>query len=398
MRGFHSPRARLEFWLFSGATFALFTTYSTLALLAVVLKQKHMSEALIGMVLSAPAVPILLTMLLAGTVVARLGALRVAAAGAVVMLLSHMSFELTSGSFAGAVASRVGHGIGYAVFLPAAMIYADGKLTAKHKIYYFGIYASMFPLPNVLGPLLAETYLRHFGINGFFLYTAAPALVCVALFLCLTPSPPVPAARHSLVEYFHLLKRRALWTPYGGIFFVGLCYGFIISFMALLLESRQVPVAYFFISFTVCLFGSRFLLLRYVQHLPRPVLFGAALGLLALAFVLLAFAAGGGGALAAGITFGLGYSVAYPTVAVWVTDQFSGDRQGMPLTLYNAAFALGIFLLSLVGGYIIARLGMLALVASLAVTAILIAIGIAAGERTRGREAQGVSARLPRQP
>ena len=354
---FTNPRAQFDFWLFALATFVLFTTNSMLALLSVVLKKQGLSADLIGIVLAAPAPAILVTMLLAGPIITRFGALQIARTGALIMLMSYLSFELTIDSFSGAIASRICHGVGYALFMPAAMIYADGKLRGPHKLYYFGIYASMFPLPNVLGPPLADIYLRDFGIDRFFLFTALPALLGATLVFTVTATHKAAVARAALIDYVHLLQRRSLWMPYGGIFVVGMFYGFVVSFMALLLESRHIPVSYFFVTFTACLFGSRFLLVRYIQQLPRTVIFSAGLGLLSCAYLVLALDPAPAAAILAGLLFGLGYSVAYPTLSVWVTQQFSPDQQGMPLTLYNAIFTLGIFLLPLFGGYVIAWLG-----------------------------------------
>ena len=397
MSGFHNPRARLEFWLFAAVTFALATTNSVLALLALVLKEKHMSAEQIGVVLSSPAVPMVLTMLLAGTVVARLGALQMARAGALVILLSYASFELTSGSFGGAIASRVAYGIGHALFMPAGLLYIAGKLGPKHKIYYVGIYTSMYPLPNVIAPLVAEAYLWRYGVEGLFLYTAIPAVIGVALVLALTPTARAAVRRNPIGEYLQHLRDPRLWTPYGGIFFFGLCWGFTVSFMALLLESRDVPVAWFFTTFTVCVFGSRFLLVRYVQHLARPVLFGAALVFLGMAFGLLTVTSGALGVLAAGILIGLGHSIAYPTLGVWVEQQFGPQQQGMPLALFNALFTLGIFALPLIGGYVIAALGMRALVLALAIACAFVALAVLL-RRADAPPRAGAAPQLPREP
>ena len=380
---FKDPRARFDFWLFAVATFAVFTTNSMLALLSVVLKKQGLPADLIGVVLAAPAPSILITMLLAGPIITRFGALHVARAGALIMLMSYLSFELTVDSFYGAMGSRVCHGIGYALFMPAAMIYADSNLTGEHKVYYFGIYASMFPLPNVIGPPLAEAYLRYVGVEHLFLFTAIPSLLGAALVFSLTPTNKTAVARAALIDYLHLLRQRSLWMPYAGIFIVGAFYGFVVSFMALLLDARHIPVSYFFVTFTVCLFSSRFLLLRYVQRLSKALVLATGLAFLSCAYLVLALAAAPTATIVAGVLFGFGYSVAYPTLSVWVTQQFSPDKQGMPLTLYNAIFTLGIFMLPLAGGYVITWLGAPRMVLGLALTGFFVIAWIGLVQRPR---------------
>jgi len=380
---FKDSRARFDFWLFAAATFAVFTTNSMLALLSVVLKKQGLPADLIGVVLAAPAPSILITMLLAGPIITRFGALQIARAGALIMLMSYLSFELTVDSFYGAMGSRVCHGIGYALFMPAAMIYADSNLTGEHKVYYFGIYASMFPLPNVIGPPLAEAYLRYVGVERLFLFTALPSLLGAILVFSLTPTVKTAVAHAALGDYLHLLRQRSLWSPYAGIFVVGAFYGFAISFMALLLDARHIPVSYFFVTFTVCLFSSRFLLLRYIQRLPKVFVLAAGLAFLSCAYLVLALNAAPGATIVAGVVFGLGYSVAYPTLSVWVTQQFPSDKQGMPLTLYNAIFTLGIFMLPLAGGYVIASIGTAKMVLGLALTGFAVIALIALAHRPR---------------
>jgi predicted MFS family arabinose efflux permease len=380
---FKDSRARFDFWLFAVATFAVFTTNSMLALLSVVLKKQGLPADLIGVVLAAPAPSILITMLLAGPIITRFGALHVARAGALIMLMSYLSFELTVDSFYGAIGSRVCHGIGYALFMPAAMIYADSNLTGEQKVYYFGIYASMFPLPNVIGPPLAEAYLRYVGVERLFLFTAIPSLLGAVLVFSLSPTNKTAVARAALVDYLHLLRQRSLWMPYAGIFFVGAFYGFAVSFMALLLDARHIPVSYFFVTFTVCLFSSRFLLLRYVQRLSKAIVLTTGLAFLSSAYLVLALASAPTATIVAGVLFGFGYSVAYPTLSVWVTQQFSPDKQGMPLTLYNAIFTLGIFMLPLAGGYVIAWLGAPTMVLGLALTGFFVIACVGLAHRPR---------------
>lgn len=380
---FENPRARFDFWLFAAATFAIFTTNSMLALLSVVLKKQGLPADLIGVVLAAPAPTILITMLLAGPIITRFGALQIARAGALIMLMSYLTFELTVDGFYGAIGSRVCHGIGYALFMPAAMIYADSNLSGEHKVYYFGIYASMFPLPNVIGPPLAETYLRYVGVERLFLFTAIPCLLGAVLVFSLTPTNKTAVARTALVDYLQLLRQRSLWMPYAGIFTVGAFYGFAVSFMALLLDARHIPVSYFFVTFTVCLFSSRFLLLRYVQRLSKTLVLATGLAFLSCAYLVLALASAPAATIVAGVLFGFGYSVAYPTLSVWVTQQFSPDKQGMPLTLYNAIFTLGIFMLPLAGGYVISWLGAPKMVLGLALTGFFVIAWIGLVQRPR---------------
>ena len=381
MTAFVDPRARLRFWGLAGATFLAFTTVTATALLAVVLRLYGLADHQIGVVLAVYGAPVVMGNLLAGPVIARLGVARVIRLALAIMLLAYLSFHVTAASFVGACVSRFLQGVGFGLFLPTAMVYAKAQLTPARMTYYFGIFSAMVPLPNVIGPALADLYLGRGDPGLFFVVTAIPLLAGALL------GGAVVGEARSTPEtgggrYADLLADRRLWMPFVGVFTVGSVFGFISSFMALFLLGEGVAVVYFFSTFTVCFFGGRVLAVPFFERTPKWAAVMVALILMCAGFLLLIVPGGTTPTLvvAGGIVFGLGYTVAYPQLSVWVAEYFAPTARGRPIGLFNAFFNAGIYLTPLWTGVSMAAIGLrgpmlILCAASLSVAAMLAVYG-----------------------
>jgi MFS family permease len=355
VRGFLDRKAGIEFCILAIATFLCFTSVSQTALLALVMKRHDMPLRDIGIVLSAYGAAVIVFMLAAAPIAARLGNLWTLRLGILFLVAGHLSYQATIADFPAAVASRLVQGVGYGLFMPTAMTFAKGKLTAERFVYLFGIFSSMVPLPNAIGPPLAEAYLSIVGERLFFVVGAAPAIVAGVLTLALSEDRRPGAARGLPLLATALLP--GLRWPLIAILVVGVMYGLIPSYMAALLAERSVPIGFFFTSFTVVLFGARFLLLGYFEAWSRGRVVALGLALMAAAYAIVAEARDPVLVTLAGILYGLGYSMAYPVLSVWVAEQFEPQRRTTPVAVFNTAFSLGILLTPWFGTYVIAALG-----------------------------------------
>ncbi len=371
---FVDPEAPLRFWGFAAATFLSFTTITATALLAVVLRSHGLGDAEIGIVLAVYGAPVVLGNLLSGPVIARLGTSRVIRGGLFVMLAAYLSFHFTAASFSGATLSRVLQGAGFGLFLPAAMIYAKIQLTPARMTYYFGLYSAMVPLPNVVGPALADLYLRHAGPTYFFIVTALP-LVAGALIAGAIVREVRADAVVDKRSYRSLLVDRRMRLPLIGVFTVGSVFGFVSSFMALFLIEQGVAVAYFFSTFTVCFFAGRLLAVPLFERAAKWLAVTLALVAMAAGFMVLVAATPVTPALtvAGGVIFGLGYTVAYPQLSVWVAGYFQPAARGRPISLFNACFNSGIYLTPLWTGALLTQIGLRAAMVILCAMALAVA-------------------------
>jgi MFS family permease len=138
---------------------------------------------------------------------------------------------------------------------------------------------------------------------------------------------------------------------------VGALYGLIPSYMAPLLADVSIPIGFFFTSFTVVLFASRFLLMGRLEAWPRPRVLALGMAAMAVAYAIIALAPAWLPVVIAGLLFGLGYSVAYPVLSVWVAEQFEPHQRTTPIALFNAMFSVGILLTPWFGTYVITLSG-----------------------------------------
>lgn len=381
MNGYASPHAVTVFRLLIVATFLCFVTMTSLSVLSVFLIEAGIDASTTGFILGSAGPPIIVATLFSGVISARFGTGATAAAGMVVMLVGFASFEATITSPAGAAASRIVQAVGMGLFMPAAMTYAKNLLSLERMVFLFGMYSTMFPLPNMVGPLFAETYYDLFGLRGLFLVLSLPALAGLALMLLCLRLDSGRRGRPLAVEgYLRLLRRPALRAPSLLVLAIGVIWGFSTSFMAVLLRERAIPVEYFFVTFTVMLVVGRFVLLRFTErHAPIIVLTAAALLLGGGYLMLAAFGTTPAGVIAGATVFALGHCITYPTLSVWATSAFAPAERVRPVALFNALFYAGIFAMPLFGGVAIAAWSVEALLYAMGLFALLLAAGLGAG-------------------
>lgn len=368
----------------------MFTSHSGLAFLSVILREAGMDASRIGLVLSAPLVPILAGMYFSGHLSDRLGPLKVVRTGFFLMLISFISLQYTVSGFAGVMCSRMAYGFGYGIFMPAGMVYVKNRLSAHRMVYLVGVYGSMLLLPNLVGPAAMEFLYGRYGLPVLFWRAALPAAMGNAL-LFLTRPEREGSLRADPGGYLGVLRRPDVRTPSLLLVVVGLVYGFVPTLMALLLRGYGVPVARFFVPFTAFLFVGRFLVLPLIAAAPRRALVGTGLFLMAAAHLTVAYLPTAAAAAAAGAIFGLGYGFEYPTLSVWLATLFNPEDRGKPVALLNMVFHTGIFLTPVLGGVVMELWSlshMCRLLAALALGTLLMLILVP--DRSAGRGGKGL--------
>jgi len=350
---FRDDTARKNYVLVCVAVFFLFTTTSTLTVLSVVLSNLRYAPADIGYILASPIVPVLVSLLVAGRVVQGIGVLLTMLLGAGLTVAGFVAFEVGISSLAGAVVCRSVIGLGFGLLFSSSTVCVRDLLTGPSTTYFFGIFSALVPLPNAFAPSLGEWYLQHFGIDNFFLWLALPAIIgsLVLMYLFIQQSSAQSTTIGPLyTSYGRTLKRREFLLPALGILAVGLIWGFAVAYAALYLVGRNIPVGSFFLPLSLALFGSRFSLLAYLQCLDRSRLVTLAFTGMSLAYGLLLMGKNVAVCALAGLVFGLGYSLAFPTLSVWASDEFGVAERPIVMSLFNAFFHAGIFALPLVLG------------------------------------------------
>lgn len=339
-----SARPKRAFYLFCAITFLSFLTTSTLSYLSVMLSSVGMLREDIGMVLGSPLLPVVAGVLFAGKLIGRYGALRIAVVGQAITLLSFLCLGIVLADPLGATIARFVLGLGFGLVFPAALVYARSLLGGPNTVYWFGIFTSMIPLPNFIGPPLAEWYFAHYGSTWFFPVFALPLVASMVLMAFVKRDVANAPSGAAGPGYLRLLTMKSLWLPHAAIIVVGLMWGFMLSFMALFLQGQAIPVASFFTSATLAMLLSRFTIMGWLGRMPpRRVVAGGLVSMSAayLALALMPLAAPV--VLLAGMVFGVGYSTAFPILSLWVADQFPPAERGQPMAMFTAMFQASIY-------------------------------------------------------
>jgi MFS family permease len=305
----------------------------------------------------------------------RFGPLRVVRAGFLMILIAHLSLEATVTSFQGVFLSRAFHGFGYGIFMPASMTYVKGKLRPERMVHPFGIYASMILMPNIVGPWLMENLYAAMGLGGLFLITAVPSLL--GNLLAQVPrAGEVPVAGEEHTGYGQLMGMASIRPLVLAIFLVGMVYGIVPTIMALYLKMNVIAMVYYYTPFTAALFTGRFVVMRLLERFPRKALVTGGFILMGLSHLWLISFRTPEAAMLAGIILGLGYSMEYPSLSVWISARFAPSDRGKPVALLNMMFHAGIFITPLIGGWVMEKFSLGTYLAALIALALTAALGM----------------------
>jgi MFS family permease len=366
---FRSKRDKTEFWIFCAAVFLGLTTISTTSYFSVILARSGMSEREVGFVLSSPLVLVVSAILWSGPLISRFSALRVTVWGQTLCLLSFLTLQFTLHSPVYAGLSRMFLGLGFGIFFPAGMVYAKSKLQGAKTTHLFGIYATMASIPMAISPVLAETYLRVVGFRGLFFVLAIPLIAAIGMMLLLNREGTSELGWTKSAGYRELIKQRSIQLPICLIAIVGMLWGVVGSFMALVLDRSAVLPGYFFIACLAVLIAARVFLIGFLTGFSRPVIVTLGIFMMTAAYASLAkFEITEARTVVLGVFVGLGYSMTFPLLSVWVSDQFDADKRGRPVALFGAAFHVGIYFVPLaigaMGSYMPVHLALLSIAVS----------------------------------
>jgi MFS family permease len=315
-------------------------------------------------------------MFLSGHLMERYGPLRVVRTGFIIIFLAHLSLQFTIEDFTGVYLSRSFHGLGYGIYMPAGMVYVKGKLRPERMVYPFGIYSSMILLPNIVGPWLMETLYGWMGLRNLFLLTAIPAVLGnVTAWLTRKGVRPPQGIKHD--SYVKIFDMPGLRTLYMAIFTLGMVYGIVPTLMALYLKMNSITMIYYFTPFTAALFTGRFLVIPLLARFPRKWLVTGGFLLIGGSHLWLLVFRSPAAAIAAGIVMGIGHSLEYPSLSVWISERFSPEDRSKPVALLNMVFHTGIFITPLIGGWVMDRFTLGAYLSFLVLLSFTAAAGMA---------------------
>ena len=338
LAGFVDARARSEFIRFAIACLLGSLLNAHVALLSIVFTGAGHSLETAGLLLSLFAIPVIVVNLLAGPAAARFGALTTARLSMALTIVGFGSLAFSVDNFGLALVSRLVHGIGFGLYLPSIMTYAQSRLNTKRFVSLVMVFSSLIPFSYALGPALGEFTLTQGGRTAFFLAATAPALLGLLLTLGLRPLAK-PKARG--LDLSGALQKRFI-LPLLGLFAGGTLHAYSIAFLPPDLVTRGVALAMFFVPSTLATGLTRVAGSMFQRFQPRTLV-AAGLGLMAGGLALIALTSSLAFIGVGAIAFGLGSSVVYPVVSAWLGQGIEPSRRAGPQAVGAACFYLGLY-------------------------------------------------------
>ncbi len=376
--GFIDAQARREFFAMCGAGFLFSVTHNYSALLAIVFERSGHDLPATGLLLSLFAPPAIAAAFFSSAIVSRLGPLAAARWAIFFTVAGLCSLALTRENFTLALISRMVQAVGVGLFLPAAMVYVQSRITRARFVYLVTVFSAGIPLAAAIAPPLGEWTLRHFGEAAMFVQAAIPGLIGIALTFGLRAAPSTgKAAGLALTGAF----RGSFILPYIAVMTGGALYGFSVSYLAVDLQSRAITLAAFFVPSSVGMVAVRFIAMRWLSAMRPPRLVTASLAVYALSFVLIAIARDPLVMGLAGVAFGVGNAIMFPVVSAWLGEGLQPSERAGPQAIGTAAFYLGIYATPFPQTFMIASWGFFATEMIFAGLAALVAMVLVVGVR-----------------
>ena len=324
------------------ATSFLFNASNALFLLfPVYLQQQGGSPAQIGLVVGLLRAGSLIARPVGGRLLDRVGRRRVIGAGALLTLLSILSLFVFPPIGVLFFLWRIVQGMGTSCMDSglAAVIADLSPPAARARVY--AMYTVWINLASAVVPGLGEALIRRASFSPLFWVAALALAACIVLTVRLpeTGRPHAPGS----------VSREGLPTGSGplllGSLLVGWAFGTLSTFVPVArIAAAPGRVGLFFFAFFFGLVGVRLAGGLGVSRLVQPEMLLPAYGVLAAGLAALPLGQGGLRLAAVGLACGAAHGVVMPVLYAMLLINLARERRGWGVSLYSAAYDLGVIL------------------------------------------------------
>lgn len=310
-----------------------------------------MDDHQVGLAVGAFSVGAVLFRLFSGKAADRYGGTRIIAGGIILSIISIASYAF-SDSMLSASISRFFHGVGISFYSSAALTLASLIHEERYTTEAMASY-TLFAMFGVGFANASATALYQFGSLPLVLAVGVGATI---LSLVLYPKKPVlhvrPVAEATL-PIGRVISNPGVLVPSISLLATNICFGSAMTFMPLLMLSRGITeISLYYIAYAVTVIGSRF----WVSHLcsrytPKKVVFVILL-VFAASMLYAGFSASKLAVIACGAGVGIGYGLAFPSLATIITANTQAANRGTAFGFYTSAVDIGIGIGSIGMGFV----------------------------------------------
>lgn len=294
----------------------------------------------VGLAIGAFSLGSLLFRIFTGKLADRYGSTPVIAGGIVLSVAAIVSY-LYSTSLPAATMSRFLHGLGISCYAGAALTMASLMHDEKYTTEAVAIYT----LFSMFGVGIASSSANWLYNTGSFSGVVTAGVITTILSLLLFPkNPPLklkPAARDAL-PVSAVVGNPGVYIPTLSLTAVHICFSSTMTFLPLLMLSKGVTEFHgFYIAYAIAIIGSRIWVRKLCELLTPEKLSYNILILYAATMVLLAFFQSPLALTITGLSLGIGYGLAFPSMATSVTASTAVANRGTALGFYSMAVDIG---------------------------------------------------------
>lgn len=327
--------------------FLVLMSYSSIAVLTLLsLYFEHLggSPRQIGILLGLFSLASFLSRPFGGWLLSKYNPRKIIVAGLILLLLVTCMYLFIQRLDWFVVFVRIFHGVGFSIFILAALLIAVLMVREEERAYAIGVVSTGFMLPLLIVPFLGEAIIDKYGFSLFFL--TAIFLAAIPVFYVFFKKIDLPQSSEESgaqsVGFFRLLTRRRIYLIFllAFVFEIGLSSS--LSFVPLLAHRSSPMRSGFFYSFLslaavfMRLYGGGYLKFWGSPKLILPAFYFISGGGIVLYFASNNFLLG-----LAGIIGGIGVGILYPHLSALIIEGVSSREKGKVLSLFASSVDLG---------------------------------------------------------
>lgn len=344
------------FWTMALANLCITASFSAFFLLPLYILDHSGRQGDIGVVMGVFALASAVCRPWVAEMIDRIGRKRSYTIGSALMVVSPLLYlglhDPLGSAYPLFLLLRALHGVGLAICFTAVFTYMADVLPQERLNEGIGMFGVSGLLGVAIGPVLAETTLRHFDFRGVFLLAGGLALVALLAHLPLQESGPKRSVRPEAT--FFGLFRREKFIVLG---LLSLLFGFGLAatggFVAPLAEQRGLGfISIYFFCYSGGAIAVRFVGGRLADQLGEKRILPYGIGLYMAGLFLLPCTYHQALLCLSGVLSGLGHGLLFPQLNTMAVRGEPAEMRGKATGIFTGSIDTGIFAGSLGLGYI----------------------------------------------
>jgi predicted MFS family arabinose efflux permease len=337
-----------------------FSSLAVLTLLPLFFEHLGGSPRQIGFLVGIFSFAAFLSRPFGGWLLSRANPKRVMLAGLCMVLVASVFYLLIQRLDWFVIMLRIFHGVGFSLFILAALLIVVLVVQEDLRAYALGVVATGFMLPLLLVPAVGEEIIKRSGFFSFFLFAIFFAAIPLIFVFFLKFKLPQEGEDEGLasVGFIRLLSQKRMFSLFLLTFIFEVALSASLSFVPLLThEFLSMRAGYFYTSLGLTAVILRLLGGRWLKFWGSPKLLLPAFYFMCAGAVLVYLSKSSGTLALSGVVWGLGVGVLYPHLSALSVEGIGTKDKGKALSLFASSVDLGFAIGPVIFGWLSQALG-----------------------------------------